>query len=283
MLQAFVNLILYSNLWIALCAAALCWHTQLVLTGTFYPKPFAAFVFFATLLLYALHRLVGLSKAEGFRDKGRYLVIERFRTHIILYAFLSGMATIWFAWQLSWGVWWSLLPFGLISLGYVFPIFGRGKRLRDFHYIKFFLIGISWSWITVLLPALELDLAYNIPLVFLFLERLFFIFAITLPFDIRDLAIDRANDVKTIPSVLGIRRSKLLALVALLISTAFGALVFRLDAYSTGGFAGFVLSQIATGALVATTEPERHDYFFSGLLDGTMILQFLLVWLGSRW
>ncbi|MFK7983432.1 MAG: hypothetical protein AB8G86_25850, partial [Saprospiraceae bacterium] len=70
----------------------------------------AAFIFFSTLLLYALHRLVGLSKADGFKEKGRYFVIERFRSHIGFYALLSGLATIWFAWQLSWSVWWWMLP-----------------------------------------------------------------------------------------------------------------------------------------------------------------------------
>ena len=97
MLQPLINLLLYSNFWIAICAASMVWSTQLVLTGRFQLHPLGAFVFFATLLLYALHRLVGLSRAEGFKDKGRYFVIERFQTHIGLYALLAGLATLWFA------------------------------------------------------------------------------------------------------------------------------------------------------------------------------------------
>ncbi|PHN05246.1 hypothetical protein CRP01_17155 [Flavilitoribacter nigricans DSM 23189 = NBRC 102662] len=260
----------------------MCWHTQLVLTGEFQLQPLGAFVFFATLLLYAMHRLVGLSRAEGFKDKGRYFVIERFQTHIGLYALLSGVGTLWFSWQLPWKVWWSLVPVALISMGYVLPIFGRGRRLRDFNYIKIFLIAICWSWITVYIPALELGLEYNIPLLFLFLERIFFIFAITLPFDIRDLEIDRANHVQTIPAVLGVRRSKILAIVALVISAGFAAFTYRLDAYSDGGFAGLISSLLITGAVVIITDPERHDYFFSGIVDGMMVLQFLLIWLGGN-
>lgn len=281
MLKPIINLVLYSNLWIALCAAAMCWHTQLVLSGDFSLQPLGAFVFFSTLFLYALHRLVGLNRAEGFKDKGRYFVIERFQSHIGLYALLSGLATIWFAWQLPWKVWWSIAPVGLVSLGYVLPIFGRGRRLRDFHYIKIFLIACCWSWITVFIPALEKGLQYNIPLLFLFLERLFFIFAITLPFDIRDLEIDRANNVKTIPAALGIKRSKLLGLSTLILSAVFALFSYRLNAYSTGGFGGLIASLIVTAVLVAFTEPERHDYFFSGWVDGMMILQFLLVWMGA--
>lgn len=259
------------------------WSTQLVLTGRFQLHPLGAFVFFATLLLYALHRLVGLSRAEGFKDKGRYFVIERFQTHIGLYALLAGLATLWFAWHLPWKVWWSIVPVGFISMGYVLPIFGRGRRLRDFHYIKIFLIAFCWAWITVFIPALELGLPYNIPMVFLFLERVFFIFAITIPFDIRDLEIDRFNGVKTIPAVLGMQASKRLALLALAVSAALGAFAYRLDAYSSGGFAGLLASIVITGGIVQATKPDRHDYFFTGLVDGTMLLQFLLIWAGSTW
>lgn len=261
----------------------MCWCTQLLLTGKFYLHPLGAFVFFATLLLYALHRLVGLSRADGFKDKGRYFVIERFQTHIGLYALLSGLGTFWFAWQLPWKVWWSLVPVALISMGYVLPIFGQGRRLRDFHYIKIFLIAVSWSWITVFIPALELGLQNNIPLQSLFLERLFFIFAITIPFDIRDLEIDRANGVKTVPAVLGIKRSKILAVLALFISAGFATFTYRLNAYSLGGYGGMIGSLLLTGLVVVLTKPERHDYFFSGVVDGMMILQFVLIWLGNAW
>lgn len=281
MLRPLIDLILYSNFWIAACAAAMCWSTQLVLTGRFYLHPLGAFVFFATLLLYALHRLVGLSRAEGFKDKGRYFVIERFQNHIGLYALLSGIGTLWFAWQLPWKVWWSLVLVAMISISYVLPVFGRGRRLRDFHYIKIFLIAGCWAWITVYIPALELGLQRNIPLLSLFAERLFFIFAITIPFDIRDLEIDRVNGVRTVPSVLGTRYSKVLAIAALLISGGLAAFSYRLDAYSAGGFYGMIGSLLVTGLVVVLTDSERHDYFFTGLLDGMMLLQFLLIWIGN--
>lgn len=273
---------LYSNLWIAVCAASMCWYSQLVLAGKFKVEPLAAFIFCATLLLYALHRLVGLNKAKGFKDKGRYLVIERYRSHIGVYAIIAGLATCWFAWQLLWRVWWCMLPVVGISLAYVLPIFSRGRRLRDFPYIKIFLIAFSWSWITVLIPAVEFGLYYNIPLYLLFLERFFFIFAITIPFDIRDLEIDRFNGVRTLPAVLGIHKAKLLALSALTVSILPAAMNYRLDTYSNGSFIGLLFSLVVTGTVIWLATPNRHDYYFSGLLDGMMILQFAGVWVGLQ-
>ncbi|MCB0634477.1 MAG: UbiA family prenyltransferase [Saprospiraceae bacterium] len=281
MLKKLIDLILYSNLWIAFCATSMCWQTQWMLSGSFTWAPLAAFILFATLLLYALHRLVGLSRAEGFKDKGRYFVIEHFQLHIGLYAVLAGLAALWYAWQLSWQVWWWMLPGMVLSAGYVLPIFGKGKRLRDFHYIKIFLIALAWSWITVVVPAVDLGLHRNIPLAFLFLERVCFVFAITLPFDIRDLEIDRANGVMTLPAMLGVVRTRQLAYLLLGLSAALGWMAFDLNAYNTGSFTGLIISLLISAVVIGGTRAGRHDYFFTGLVDGLMVVQFLLVWLLS--
>lgn len=258
----------------------MCWSTQLVLTGRFELWPLGAFIFFGTLCLYALHRLVGLSRAEGFKDQGRYFVIERFRSHISLYALLAGLATIWFAWQLPWRVWWWLLIPAIISLAYVFPIFSRRRRLRDFHYIKIFFIALAWSWITVWIPAVHIGRTHNLPVYLLLLERFFFITAIGIPFDIRDLEIDRANGVKTIPTWLGITHSKWLAVGMLLSSGLCAAGNYRLDAYAQGAFLGLMISLILTAFIISFAGPRRHDYYFSGLVDGAIVMQFFCVWAG---
>jgi 4-hydroxybenzoate polyprenyltransferase len=278
-LKKLIDLILYSNLWIAICATSMCWQTQLLLSGKISWAPLPAFVFCATLLLYALHRLVGLSRAAGFKEKGRYFIIEHFRLHIGLYAALAGLAALWFAWQLSWRVWWWMLPGMLLSAAYVLPVFGKGKRLRDVHYIKIFMIAVAWSWLTVVVPAVDMELFRNVPMAFLFLERVSFIFAITLPFDIRDLEIDRANGVKTLPAILGITKSKRLAWLLLAVSGAFGWLAFHLNAYSTGSFIGLAVSLLISALVIGKTHADRHDYFFTGLVDGLMVVQFLLIWL----
>lgn len=259
----------------------MCWQTQLILRGSLSWAPLPAFILAATLLLYALHRLVGLSRAEGFKDKGRYFVIESFRSHIGLYAVLAGLAALWYAWQLSWRVWWWMLPALILSASYVLPVFGKGRRLRDIHYVKIFLIAMAWAWLTVIVPAVEMGLYRNIPLMMLFGERLFFVFAITLPFDIRDLNIDRANGVKTLPAMLGVRKTKQLAYVLLALSAAFGWMVFHLNAYNTTTFIGLLLSLFISGWVIGNTRADRHDYFFTGLVDGLMIVQFLLIWLFS--
>ncbi|MCB0612170.1 MAG: UbiA family prenyltransferase [Lewinellaceae bacterium] len=278
LIRAIINLILYSNLWIALAALAMAAQTQLLLSGQVQPTPLLGFILFATLFLYAVHRIVGLEKAQPFLKKGRYYVISRFRSHITFYAIAAGLGAAVFFLQLSFRLQLAAVAPSLIALGYVLPFLSGRRRLRDLSYVKIFLIAIAWSWITVLLPALELGMGWSIPMAILLLERAFFIFAITLPFDIRDLEVDAYNQVKTLPAQLGYRRTKALAMACLMMMAALAGLNHHLDVYSNGAFFALLLSALIAFALIYFADKVKHDYYFSGLIDGLMVLQFLLVW-----
>ena len=278
LIRAIINLILYSNLWIALAALAMTAQTQLLLSGQVQPTPLLGFILFATLFLYAVHRIVGLEKAQPFLKKGRFFVISRFLSHITFYAIAAGLGAAVFFLQLSFRLQLAAVAPSLIALGYVLPFLSGRRRLRDLSYVKIFLIAIAWSWITVLLPALELGMGWSIPMLIMLLERAFFIFAITLPFDIRDLEVDAYNQVKTLPAQLGYRRTKALALACLLIMTALAGLNYHIDVYGAGVFSALLLSALIAFALIYFADKVKHDYYFSGLIDGAMVLQFVLVW-----
>ena len=106
----------------------------------------------------------------------------------------------------------------------------------------------------------------------------FFIFSITLPFDIRDLEVDTYNQVRTLPALLGYQRTKMLALACLLAMAALAGLNYHIDAYNTGAFTGIMLSGLIAFSLIYFADKVKHDYYFSGLIDGLMVLQFGLVW-----
>lgn len=273
----FVNLIFYGNFWIATAAAALTLQTQYVLIGKCYLSPVVIFVFFSTLLLYALHRIVGLNKVKAFQDKGRYLVISTFKSHILFYAGISALICLYYLFLLPRNIQISLLFPAIISLAYVLPILGKNRRLRDFNHIKIFMIMLSWAWVTVILPALELNML-NFAAYPMFLERALFIFAITLPFDIRDLKVDAHNEVKTIPSKWGLNKSIALAIVLICLAWLMAYLNFRFDVYDSGSFLALSISFVSTAVFIWYSKKVAHDYYYTGLLDGTMIIQFLLVY-----
>jgi 4-hydroxybenzoate polyprenyltransferase len=278
-LRSFVDLILYGNFWIAACALAMGFQTQLLLLNTLHWTPFLVFLFFGTLFLYAIHRIVGLEKVKVFTEKGRYRVIYQFRGHIWVYAFIGLAVASWlFLFRFSLELQLLLLAPGLLSLAYVLPLFGKKRRLRDFHLLKIFLIALVWAWLTVLLPARELNVPYTPQLWWMLIERMLFIFAITVPFDIRDLSVDAHNQVRTLPAVLGIQASKRLSYLVIGLFCGVAAVEYGIGFYSFAALAGLILSAGFAVLYTALSDRIHHDYFFTALVDGAMILQLLFVW-----
>ena len=273
-----IDLILYGNFWIAIGALALFFQTQLILIGDFQFTPLAWFVFFATFLLYALHRIIGILRLKNFLEIERFSVINKFRNHIIYYAIAATLGTIYFFFKLNQEVQLAVMLPAILSLGYVFPLFGKKRRLRDFDQIKIYMIAGVWSFVTVLLPFLESDQTWSISIVLLLFERAFFVFAITLPFDIRDLQVDNHSEVATIPAKIGVQKTKQLAYVILGLTLVLAVLNYYLQFYNLKILLGLVVSILSTIWLVSYSKVDRHDYFYSGILDGTMLFQFIFVW-----
>ena len=282
-LRPVIDLVLYGNFWIALCAVAMTLQTQYIALESIYWTPFLALVGFSTLMIYAIHRYIGLKKVRIFTDTGRYSVIEKFKKHILFYAAIGGVgATISF-FLLSTKMQIALVLPGLISLGYVIPILGGKKRLRDINQIKIYLIAVVWAWITVVLPILDAGKLgiENSKTILLFLERMLFVFAITLPFDIRDLKVDGHTGVSTIPSQIGITKTKKLASIVLFIVLSLAAINFLLDHYTMSIFIAMAISCAVTNQLIQKCDTVRNDYYFTGLIDGTMIFQFILIFVAT--
>lgn len=256
----------------------MCAQTQFILTGKLSWNWLMGLIFFATLFVYALHRIIGISKVGEFREMERYAVIEKFKHHISFYALIAGIGGGVCFWNVSLPIQMSLIIPGIISLGYVLPFLKGKKRLRDFNHIKIFLIAIVWSWVTVFLPALAIGEATTLSVWLMILERAIFIFAITLPFDIRDLKVDSHSEVRTIPAVIGIKKTKTLGTLSLVSAFLLSLTNWFSNGYNVNIMLGIFISFLSTWFFIRQSDKIKHDYFFTGLIDGTMILQFILIW-----
>jgi 4-hydroxybenzoate polyprenyltransferase len=278
LLAALVNLVLYGHFWIAAAALVMSMQTRFLFTGRWQWTMLDGFIAAGTMTIYALHRLVALRMQINAQERSRYRIMLRFRWHIIVYALLAVLLAAWCYWQLTPSLqWWLLVPCG-IALAYVLPLL-NGRRLRDLPYIKIFLIALSWAWLTVLGPVWEAGgSAWTIAVLLMALERGCFIFAITIPFDIRDMGLDAANELNTLPGVFGVRTAKWWAYVCL------GMMGGAVLGNAWLGFyvwpvAGVLLaSVISTVWIVQHSTAARHDYYFTGLVDGTMLIQAALVY-----
>ena len=278
MLRDIVNLLLYGGAFIGLCASSITALT-FELTGDVESHyPYILLIGVSTALLYSAHRVIGLHKLSHVITHDRYAVIRKYKQHIWLYCLIWMGLTLWFFLPLAnielilW-----LVPGGSIALAYVLPWLSKGRRLRDLGWIKIVLIGWSWAWLTAFLPAYHFQ---EVPVhlaILIGMERMLFIIAITIPFEIRDMVIDKSVGLMTMPSKFGMvmtmRVGKVLCLVTILLSMVI-AFHFIVPAYALA----MVITCMITLWILKKSATIDDDYFFSGVTDGTMILAVFFYW-----
>ncbi len=164
----------------------------------------------------------------------------------------------------------------ILSAAYVLPLPWRSRRLRDYPIVKIFVLAATWSFLTVVVPAISQGFSGSIELSLLFVERAAFIFAIAIPFDIRDMKADLQNDVITLPARLGVRNSKIAGDTAILISLACATMLFRNNVYAADYYFLLLPFYIVTAILIYRTKADYSDYYFTGLMDGLMLVMYLL-------
>ncbi len=166
-----------------------------------------------------------------------------------------------------------LIPVGIVSCGYVIPFLKGGKRIRDFNYVKILLIGFVWAYISCL-PLLDAKIGYG-NLLLIFLEKVIFVIAITIPFDVRDLSIDGKMNLITLPKVIGLTKSYWISYGLLLL----GLMLFIINWYGMTFTAliGFVVYSM-TALFIMLSKNKSSDWFFSGFIDGSLLLRGLIIW-----
>jgi len=263
-----VNNIVYGSWWVALCAAALTLLSWKDAGGEGVIIALPVFVVGATLMVYNLNMLSGL---DALRSSGttspRHLWCmgneERMKTYLGAGAVLALPCFF----LLRQEAWWLLAPAALAALLYVFPVM-RGMRLREVGIWKIFLIATVWAVVTVGLPITQLEIRPQWQeTTWLLAERWLFIFAITVPFDIRDLSTDASKGVRTLPSVLGWRRALLVSMISMGMYVLLAWQRLGLDA-----FVGLVPAVLSAFVLIAFTRPARREMYYSFWLEGTMLL-----------
>ncbi len=276
-----INWFLYGNILIAICA--MCFTLQayylLSLTPVFDILIIMSGV--STLFTYLLIRIAAISRIKNYKPEPRWDFFLRNMFWMRLLTILSAIITIILYFLLPRNVQLVLLIPGLISLLYGVTIKIKGKKikLRDLGFIKIFLIALVWAFAGSYMPALNAGESINsIPVLILFMANFFFIFAITLPFDIKDLSIDAMNNVNTIPKKIGVRNTLLLSYLLLLFSGIFHWYLQEVILKSDkGNTAAIGLSLIVTGFVIKITQNRNNDTAYFGFLDGMIILQLLLV------
>ncbi len=272
-LSEILDFYLYSSIHIALAATLFILQTYILL-DTEIDLHYLAFIFSSTTFLYTLHNLLGVytPQEEVIRDKLNTL--RKMKGLLIAMIVVFGIISTYTFFNLTFNEIIAILLFAFISIWYVIPLFG--KRLRDYPIIKIFMVSLVWAAIATLIPLYHGDIDMSTRLI-IFFEKYFFIFAIVIPFDIRDIEFDCSNKVKTIPNKYGIKASIYLALISLLFSILLTLFLIKTGTYQGKQGVAVILGYFITGYFVIQSKNKKNDYYFTGLIDGLPILNLLLV------
>ena len=240
-MNTFIRVFFFGNLYLGVCAVALCIETSLLLNISLNIFPFYLIIFFCTCIYYTMIyvRSVGAinynERTTWYRNN--LLIIKKFlKTSIILtvaFLFFLVWKNLSAIFSLSLFQYLLIVIILLVAGWYTFSShFFRIKNIRQTGWIKPFVVGLTWAgWVTVY-PLLVWSIQrrhsinnYFIPLLLLWLQDFLFFSINAVLFDIKDYRIDFQNHLKTYPVILGVRNTFRFIIVPL---TILNLLVFFL-------------------------------------------------------
>jgi len=279
------DFIIFGNLFIAIAAVSLTLETYMMLNKPLQIDALLTLIFFSTLFIYNLHRYLGFPKTEAEKAirkdiwHVKHSIFFKYTFYmtiigiIVCVCFISNMVLFY------------LSPIGILAIAYTVPVIKKKSHminLRAIPGLKIVFIGLVWGLSTVVLPMIDDGISILNPTAYYMIaRRILFIIAITIPFDIRDTDFDIAQGLLTIPIVIGIKKSKVLAYILLLF---FSILIYAQygnpfvdNAIKMNFSIPLYISALTTAFIISFSSKTNRRYFHYFWLDGTMIFQFLLI------
>jgi hypothetical protein len=231
-------------------------------------QPLANFVFFSTVLSYNFIRLFQVDRLNSMTA----VWIKANKKALIVLNSLAFLGSAYYLLSFRLVEILVLLPFVLATLFYVFPFKNQVAGLRNVPGLKLFLISITWTGLTLYLPLFSADLHNSEQLYASMAQRFLFVLAITIPFDIRDARFDLPG-LSTIPQVLGVNKSKMIAILTLIIVVVIDLSI----AYEDSNY--FWINVFIMGLssiMIAFSGSHRRRFYTAFWIEALPILWYLL-------
>lgn len=269
-----IDFIIYGNLFIGLGAYCL---TEFIMKAFELKIPhsqnLSLFLFFSTCFTYNFHRRMGHAlHPHSINSAATHWMLKNPKTSKLI-SIASFILAVIFLIDLPKASVYILLPISLISLLYVQRL-SEEKVLREIPFLKIFLIAAVWTAAVLFLPAIVAE--EHSAKIFLFsIGFLLFMVAEIIPFDIRDMRNDQLENLKTIPSILDIKKSKQLAIGLLAVSNCL--LIPTLWVYSNWLYGLIIfMTSIYLGVCILYVNKKRSDYFYTLLIESSFIFPWIL-------
>ncbi|PSL46578.1 UbiA prenyltransferase family protein [Chitinophaga niastensis] len=272
MLRTIFNFILFTSIYISLCALLMIWQTNQLLHLHYKENTFYLFVFFSTICSYNFHWYL---TPGTYSSSERIRWGEKYRTLMLLLCGMGMIGSLYFFWQLR-EHWLVLSGSAMLTFLYSAPKVPH----KTFTWLSKIAIGKTlfltfvWTYVSTLLPALVADHPITVPVVFLTLHRFFLIYAICILFDYRDRESDKKEGIRSLITYLDTKDLNKLYYFSLLMAAVCAGLMGPFISFSA--VITLMIPVIATALITRKAQHTASDYLFYFVLDGFMALSALL-------
>lgn len=269
--RKFFDFIIFSNIFIALCAVAMAGYSTSIFNLGFPPLHFAGFIFFSTLASYSIHWYLTDETVEITASRTSWLSAHK-KVHAIFFIISAIGCSYFLLKELNYIKW--ILPAVFLTLLYTAPKFPFKpfSVLKKFILGKTFLLALMWAYVTSLLPFLIMNVEWQNSYLLFFLNRFTLIFPICILFDIRDKEYDKATGVKSLVTALPPQKIKMVFNLFILLN------IISIFFIKMGWLPGIVdnlillIPTVLTYYLYPVAVKTTNDYLFYFILDGLMAL-----------
>jgi 4-hydroxybenzoate polyprenyltransferase len=269
-----LRFIVFSNLFIAICAIVMVRETSLLLLHSEPDPDLTGFVFFSTICSYSFHwYLTGPSVLPSNRIKW----LDKYRpVHVVLF-FIGLFGSLIFFLSLK-----KLWPWLLISVFVTFlysapkinhPLF---RMLRKVALGKTIFLAFVWMYVTTMLPILFTDVKWTNGMIYFILYRFFLIYAICILFDYRDRADDKAAGIRSLITYLPEKGIRLLFFASIFIA-AITAMAMITNGHSLLQVILLLIPVTLTALFFNHAREHFSDILYYLVLDGLMALSAFLM------
>lgn len=235
-------------------------------------KPTLYFAFFGTIVGYNFVKYYALARTQK-------LQMRRELMGIVFISLISLIVSGYYFFQLKQTTKIVGLMVFVLTLLYTLPFFPNRRNARNWAGIKIYIIALCWVGVTLVLPIINAEIAVTSYFYLKCIQRFLLVFVLILIFEIIDLQNDDSN-LKTIPQQIGVKKTKILGLILLLLFCVFE--FFNGESNNNVNFQFYQLLlnlvfAIIIGLFLAFANPFRSKYYTSFWVESVPIIWWILI------
>lgn len=273
--RKFFDFIIFSNIFIALCAVAMAGYSTHLFSLGFPPAHFAGFLFFSTLASYSIHWYLTDETTEITASRTPWLSRNKW-LHATFFVISSIGCAFFLLKELGYIKW--IVPAIFLTLLYTAPKFPFQPftTLKKFILGKTILLALMWTYVTSALPFFIISKPWEPVYTLFFINRFTLIFPICILFDLRDKDYDKLTGVKSLVTLLPPKKIKIVFNIFVMLHVITALLIAYFSDFGLVDNFILLIPIILTFSLYNRAIKTKNDYLFYFILDGLMALSPIL-------